>query len=97
MTSQVEVPPLTGLIHFNSGKRRVKFGTNAGYNFLHYGKENWPSLASSSGIYSMPSGVYSCIPSIHNFCLFHVCVCLQTFFCQIFLWNYSTYDLEIWY
>ena len=23
MTSQVEVPPLTGLIHFNSGKRRV--------------------------------------------------------------------------
>ena len=25
MTSQVEVPPLTGLIHFNSGKRRVKF------------------------------------------------------------------------
>ena len=24
MTSQVEVPPLTGLIHFNSGKRRVK-------------------------------------------------------------------------
>ena len=26
MTSQVEVPPLTGLIHFNSGKRRVKLG-----------------------------------------------------------------------
>ena len=24
MTSQVEVPPLTGLIHFISGKRRVK-------------------------------------------------------------------------
>ena len=24
MTSQVEVPPLTGLIHFFSGKRRVK-------------------------------------------------------------------------
>ena len=23
MTSQVEVPPLTGLIHFISGKRRV--------------------------------------------------------------------------
>ena len=27
MTSQVEVPPLTGLIHFFSGKRRVKTGT----------------------------------------------------------------------
>ena len=24
MTSQVEVPPLTGLIHFFSGKRKVK-------------------------------------------------------------------------
>ena len=25
MTSQVEVPPLTGLIHFFSGKIRVKY------------------------------------------------------------------------
>ena len=25
MTSHVEVPPLTGLIHFISGKRRVKY------------------------------------------------------------------------
>ena len=39
MTSQVEVPPLTGLIHFNSGKRRVNpyflGGEGGGSDFLY--------------------------------------------------------------
>ena len=29
MTSQVEVPPLTGLIHFFSSKKRVNIGRNS--------------------------------------------------------------------
>ena len=50
MTSQVEVPPLTGLIHFISGKRRVKYGTVLDkwdiqkYFFLILHKKMWYSL-----------------------------------------------------
>ena len=41
MTSQVEVPPLTGLIHFISGKRRVKYIM---YVFSSFCQSSWSVL-----------------------------------------------------
>ena len=44
MTSQVEVPPLTGLIHFNSGKRRVNRKPDKKLNLIVLGFNDTSTL-----------------------------------------------------
>ena len=41
MTSQVEVPPLTGLIHFISGKRRVNIAEHETFSTNKYENANY--------------------------------------------------------